>query len=609
MPFIIQHLIPETQNLVIVTENDSAQYALSLMIEHDFSQLPVTDGNQKLKGMITSDSILRAVSNFKVIPENLKVSHAVVKAKSYRIDEDLSELLKGLRDNSAIPISDSNGNIKAIVTSHDTAEYFRRRAEDLMLAEDIEFTLRDFIRPTNADNPDEIDDNATALLIQGILPSDKERKKKFRKALQSYLSQADGIQPQINNALIDSVFEQHLGQSAVQKTFEDLTLYELIQVFKNLWHNYQTEFRDLTWEAVDPLLNGVRETRNAIAHFREITPQQRQQLKFCADFLDRHRPVVELPEPASSLSISNIYRNLMASAGDVRIHREVIANFNKSIGKVQSDLASVDNTLAESPNFNLPEEEIEANDSRYAPLAIWLQTQEADRLTCTFKEIETIIHDELPPSARQHRNWWANDSISHTQSIQWLEVGWRVSSVNMSTERVVFSRMGDRQSAYINFFGQLQDKLQSIKDLSITPQINQQGRSWLVFAINPTDYDSAKSRYIVFSFARRSRFRIEIYINEREQKQTKQIFDRLQDQKTEIETEFSAALSWERLNHRHASRIAYYRPDSSITDSPKKLDEIQDWAVETLPKFYAALSDRFIAAQKEFINKENDKSP
>jgi Domain of unknown function (DUF4268) len=223
-----------------------------------------------------------------------------------------------------------------------------------------------------------------------------------------------------------------------------------------------------------------------------------------------------------------------------------------------------------------------------------LQAQEPDRVTRTFKDIEIIIKDKLPPSARNNRSWWANDSVGHSH--QWLEVGWRVSSVNMSAERVVFSKIGDRQIAYIDFFGQLQAKLQSIQELSITPQNNPQGQSWLVFAIKLTDHDFIKPTDIGFSFARRSRFRIEIYINERESSKTKQIFDQLYQQKGAIENDFGAALSWERLND-HASRIACYRDKSSITDSPEKLGEIQDWAVEMLRKFYTALSDRFIAAQ------------
>lgn len=603
MPFIIQHLIPETQNLITVTENDSAQQALSLMIEHDFSQLPVIDSNQKLKGMVTSDSILRAVSNFKVTPESLKVSHTVIKAKAYRKDEDLSELLKGLRDTNAIPITDGDGYMNAIVTSYDTAEYFRRRAEDLMLAEDIELTLRDFIRPANTDNTDETGDDALAQLIQGIMPSDKARKKKFRKALQSYIAQANGAQPQIDSILLDGVFNQHLAQSIPQKTFEELTLYELIQIFKNLWPKYQAEFKYLTWDAVALLLDGVRETRNAIAHFREVTPQQRRQLKFCADFLDNHRPSVELSDFSRYSEFS--YGDFLQSPEVKKTFGVAVAGLNALIKGVQNNHTKVSDSSSDLHGINLSEEEIEANDSRYAPLAIWLQAQqESDKVTCTFKEIETLIQDELPSSARRYRNWWANDTVSHTQSAQWLEVGWRVSSINMSTERVVFSKMGDRQSAYIEFFSQLQAKLQSTAPLSIQPQKNPQGHHWTVFAVSPKGDESDKPLPINFTFARRSRFRIELYIEEKSQKRNKQIFDQLQTQKTDIETEFGAPLTWERLNYRHASRIAYYLDDAAITDSPEALNKLQIWAIETLPKFYAALSDRFVAAQKEAVEDE-----
>ena len=172
----------------------------------------------------------------------------------------------------------------------------------------------------------------------------------------------------------------------------------------------------------------------------------------------------------------------------------------------------------------------------------------------------------------------------------------------MSAERVVFSRIGERQGAYIDFFNQLQAKLIAIEALSIRPLTNQQGRHWIALSVGPTDSDSCKPPYVGFVFARRSRFRIEVYIDEGEQSQNKQVFDQLQAQKADIETEFGAVLSWERLNNRRASRIAYCRLNSSITNSPEELDSIRDWSVEMLPKFHAVLSDRFIAAQREVVH-------
>ncbi|MEM9121026.1 MAG: DUF4268 domain-containing protein [Cyanobacteria bacterium P01_F01_bin.56] len=606
MPFIIQNLIPTTQNLITVTESDSGQLALSRMIEHDFSQLPVIDSSYILKGMITSDSILRAVSYFKITPENLKVSHATHKVKACRIDDDLSELLKALRDTNAIPIVDRLGELKAIVTSYDTAEYFRRRAEDIMLAEDIETTLRDFIESSHRNEAGEIDEEALSQAIQAITPSSKELKKKFKSALFSYIGQTSISKPTPNESILDSVFTKYLDQPIAPKAFEELTLYEFIQIFKNLWSQHSADFKELTWEAVNQLLEDVRQTRNAIAHVREVTPQQREQLKFCAAFLDRHRPVIDIPSEEEIES--EVYSQVVS--GKTVFHGTVgnVAGTNHG-QMVVGEGAQGEKFAPDDETLNPTEEEIDHNDSRYAPLAVWLQSQMSDRITCTFKEIEIVIQDELPPSARQHRNWWANDSVSHAQSIQWLEAGWRVSSVNMSTERVVFSRMGDRQSKYIDFFSQLQEKLQTIDELAIKPQTNPQGRHWFVLFVGPSSKGKKplgyKPPWIVFSFARKSRFRIETYINEREQKHNKPIFDLLQSQKNEIEAEFGAELSWERLDGKAGSRIAYYRPNSSITDDEETLAQIQDWAIKILPKFYNVLSERFIAAKRQIAPVKN----
>jgi len=596
MPFIIQHLIPETQNLVTITEDDSAQHALSLMIEHDFSQLPVMDATKKLKGMVTSDSILRVVSHLKVIPENLKVSHAITKANAYRMEDDLSELLKGLRDINAIPIVDKQNKVIAIVTNYDTAEYFRKRAEDIMLAEDIEATLKDFIESSHKGEDGDLDDDSLSAEIQAVTPSNKEYQNKFRNALSNYIGKTTGQDPKIDDEVFNTVFTKHLKQPVESRTFEELTLYEFIQIFKNLWPQHSSNF-NLEWTSVNHLLDSVRQTRNAIAHFREVTPQQREQLKFCADFLDRHRPSVELAStsvyelPKTSLTPSEVAMEAIrkiSERSEPPLEGNKVEENNSSLNREQSAFSPVG-------------EELEPNESRYAPLAIWLQEQESDRVSRTFQEVGEIIQDELPPSAFNNRSWWANDSVGHTQSIQWLDAGWRVSSVNMSAEQVVFSRMGDRQSAYIDFFSQLQNRLTSIGSLSVYPLTNPQGRHWFTLSLSPKDSSDEKPPHIIFSFARKSRFRIEAYINEREKAQNDLIFDRLHNKKTNIESEFGAPLSWERLDDKRGSRIAYYRSESSITDDVEELIKVQNWAVDILPKFYSVLSGRFIAAQKEAL--------
>lgn len=79
MPFTVQQLIESYQEPVTVSPGDPAQKALALMVEHDFSQLPVIDENNKPLGIGSGDSIIRALNNFGIPLAELHVSHAIVK--------------------------------------------------------------------------------------------------------------------------------------------------------------------------------------------------------------------------------------------------------------------------------------------------------------------------------------------------------------------------------------------------------------------------------------------------------------------------------------------------------------------------------------------------
>ena len=57
----------------------------------------------------------------------------------------------------------------------------------------------------------------------------------------------------------------------------------------------------------------------------------------------------------------------------------------------------------------------------------------------SFSDIEAIIGDKLPPAARTHRAWWANDA-THTHGQAWLVAGWKTEKVNMSAETLLFRR-------------------------------------------------------------------------------------------------------------------------------------------------------------------------
>jgi hypothetical protein len=205
----------------------------------------------------------------------------------------------------------------------------------------------------------------------------------------------------------------------------------------------------------------------------------------------------------------------------------------------------------------------------------------------TFQDVEEIIDNQLPPSARRHRAWWANDPVAHTHSQLWLEVGWRVGQINMTEERVTFARIRQRERAYIHFFSALQTDMREKTSFPLR-NIGPDGQSWLTAATLPEG--GPQSLYFIFSFARGGRFRVELYIDTTDQEKNKCIFDQLHTTHDELQADIDTDISWERLTERRASRIAIYHP-GSITDDEQHLVVLRSWAVDTMSRFYEVFAE------------------
>jgi hypothetical protein len=62
--------------------------------------------------------------------------------------------------------------------------------------------------------------------------------------------------------------------------------------------------------------------------------------------------------------------------------------------------------------------------SKYYPL--YLQGCDQEAVTLTVAEIEALVGDSLPDSARKKRNWWSNrDSPKALQAGAWVSGGYR----------------------------------------------------------------------------------------------------------------------------------------------------------------------------------------
>ncbi len=77
--------------------------------------------------------------------------------------------------------------------------------------------------------------------------------------------------------------------------------------------------------------------------------------------------------------------------------------------------------------------------TKYEPLTHYLE-QQSGNVTMTYSEIEKILGQELPPSASEYEEWWANDDETHPQSMSWKKANYRVSTLYLGNS-VTFSKI------------------------------------------------------------------------------------------------------------------------------------------------------------------------
>jgi CBS domain-containing protein len=541
MPYQVQQILKGKGYPVCVQKDDPVSKALSLMIEHDYSQLPVvTTQDNDLdfpEGIITYEGILRGIRNFNTKIEALRVRDVMMSAPIYNVEDDLFDILDRLKETNAVLVMHGDLNaLVGIVTSYDTAEYFRNHTEDLMRVEDIELMVKDFIRLGYTLENGELDEARLDLAI----------------AKATEYANKEGT------------------PNTKKKTFADLTLSEYITILikKETWSFYEPIFK-ISRDALNGLLCGVRDIRNALAHFRgDISAEQRDKLKFCAEWLSgRQEDYQTWKEQQEKKRLLEMIILPPTSAEAVTPSVESTNNAHQAVQKGEFSVS-----------------EPTAGGGRYGALADWLQRQPGriDQVQLTFNQIEEIINADLPLSARKYRAWWANDSVGHSHSQAWLDAGWRTTSINLSEGKVTFGRIVEREKAYIAFFSKLLDELHA-KNFNLK-NVSPDGTSWV--AINTLPRSGGSYGKFCFSFTRDKRLRVELYLDLPDQDQTKAVFDLLIAQKDPIEAQVGA-IQWERLDLRRASRIALYHA-GQISEEENHV-ELRTWAAETMVKFVNAI--------------------
>jgi CBS domain-containing protein len=566
MPIPIHHLIQDQSPLVFVSPGDNLEVVVGKMLEHDFSQLPVVENERpygRPASFVTSSSVARALRIFGAPLHHLQVRDAVVSAPAVASDDDVFDRMDELLSASAVLVLRPDGTLGGIVTNYDTTQFFRRRAEDMLLVEDIETTLKDHIRSAYGGDEGDPDSPLRAAVNRLGTQTDSVRdacRKSFRK-----FCAVEKIA--ITEEKVSEVIERPFAPRSAERTFEDLSLFDYIELAcrPEAWTKLEASL-GVPKDAFRLMLDGVRKTRNKLMHFRaDIDSIERDRLRFCAGWFKYHPPVL-VGESATPVAA------IVPQPSPVDESQLIVED---SSGNGLGGYSPTD-----------------PGDGKYAPLAKYLSAQprSLDRLTLGFAEIEEIIGVDLPAAARNHRAWWSNDATAHVQSAQWLDVNWRVVSINMTSERVIFARAKDRERSYITFFSTVQNKLRNIAGFPLV-QASPLGQNWLPIGQYP-----GTGLTLVISFARRRRVRLECYIDTGDAITNADLFNKLLAHRDVLETAVGSSLEWEQLEGRRACRLALYTP-GTINDDPADLERLSEWLVENAPRLHRGLSDVISSAR------------
>lgn len=559
MTVTLDQLLKDNPPLQVARPSERVGDVMERMREHDYSQLPVVaDDATELRaiGLISNATIARTALYLEIPPSGLRVHHALdghpIKMK---LGDDLWRTLDQARQGEVLLVDDDDGVLRGILTREDFTTYLRQQSEDSLTVLDIEHTVKQLILEHYRDRDGELREVIEREL--GV----------FQRSLEKAVK---GIVNRCLNAA-SAKFDQTVFVEAFQKQLPDNSSYEFDKLNFNqyqqillgeaCWAAYKDDF-ELPLEHLRSLLDLARELRNQIMHNRGLpTPAERARLIFCRELLSR---VAD--------------RRSEVASGPAVVEPEPIHPPKPSNSETEVALPSEAEPKAEGPES--------AAGIWPSPVWTWLDKFFAheDRVTLSFRAIE-VVGGALPAAAREHRSWWTNDEEA-PQSAQWLDAGWRVVSVNMTTEMVTFGRNTEREEACIAIFSALFRQLASSPEWTL-PLPSPAGRTWQRLVNIGED---VKQAFIEVGFTKGDRFRISLYIDAPDPKISKALFDALVSRRDEIERSLGASLTWERNSHRRASRIALDYPRSiSVHAGEAAIDELAAWVAQYVPRFTAAM--------------------
>ena len=148
----------------------------------------------------------------------------------------------------------------------------------------------------------------------------------------------------------------------------------------------------------------------------------------------------------------------------------------------------------------------------------------------------------------------------------------------------------ERRQAYQRFFA---DVLGALKGRApdITSATKTQAQSWFGFA------SGHSGAYFAWAFTRERRFKVDLTVDTPDAATNRAIIEHLTREREAIASEVRAPLELSLSDERRAQRIGIFAPDPiTIEATPEGLEDLQEWAADTMVRFVRAMRPRLATA-------------
>jgi len=141
--FRIGRLPTAAKGVISITPDAQMSEAITIMLENDFSQLPVMIGERTVKGVVTWKSIARQVAfgkDYELVRHCMDRSHEIFE------DRHLFDAIGIIVDVGYVLVKDLPGKITGIVTASDLSRQFHQMTEPFLLLSEIERHVRKLLQ-------------------------------------------------------------------------------------------------------------------------------------------------------------------------------------------------------------------------------------------------------------------------------------------------------------------------------------------------------------------------------------------------------------------------------------------------------------------------------